>query len=47
MELKNMINVMQTLRAYDDDTSILVKLKMIEELNSQIKMTLITLKKGE
>ena len=41
MQLKNMVNHMNLLRRYDDDMSIVVRLKMIEELNMQIKNILV------
>ena len=41
MQLKNMVNHIIQLRCYDDDVSIIVRLKMIEELNMQIKNILV------
>lgn len=41
VQLKNMINHMTQLRAYDDDMSIVMRLRMIEELNMQIKNMLV------
>lgn len=41
MQLKNMINRMIQLRVYDDDMSIVMRLRMIEELNMQIKNILV------
>jgi hypothetical protein len=37
MQLKNMVNLMIYLRAYDDELSIIMRLRMIQELNMQIK----------
>jgi len=41
MQLKNMVNHMIQLRTYDDDMSIIIRLKIIKELNMQIKNILI------
>jgi len=41
MQLKKMVNHMIQLRVYDDDMSILMRLRMIEELNMQIKNILV------
>jgi len=39
--LKNMVNIITTLRAYDDEISIAIRARMIEELSSQIKNIII------
>jgi len=41
MQLKNMVNLVIRLRPYDDDMSIVMRLRMIEELNMQIKDILV------
>ena len=41
MQLKNMVNHMIQLRVYDDDMSIVMRSRMIEELNMQIKNILV------
>ena len=41
MQLKNMVNHMVQLRPYDDDMSIVMRLRIIEELNMQIKNILV------
>ena len=41
VQLKYMVNHMVLLRAYNDDMSIVMRLRMIEELNMQIKNILV------
>jgi hypothetical protein len=47
MDLKTMVNNMILLRVYDDDMSIVIRLRMIEELNMQIKNILINRNRPE
>ena len=39
--LKNMVNNINMLRVYDDEMSIAIRARMIEELSSQIKNIII------
>ena len=41
IKIKNFVNHIMSLRCYDDNLSIIIKLKMIEELNMQIKNNLL------
>lgn len=43
-ELKSLLKIINKLRAYDDEMSVLIRMKMIEELNNQNKMILISAK---